>query len=157
MNSPRARLRETRGYSVLELMVVVLLIGILASLATPAMNTWVNRTRTTGALNRINSDVAYARVYAVREARSVWVQIGDDGRYSVDTLNASGVPAPLRSVDLRVDHPELSTQGTTATQLRFNARGLAQGMTGAQYFKVAAGGARDSLFVSPAGRTYRGH
>src|SRR3712207_5741690 len=104
--------RNTVGFSLPELVTVLVLIGILASLAGPSITGLVDRVKARGALDRVATDVYWARMQAVRSGRSVTVRfLPDPGctashtgaaayrRYTVTVADAAG-PREIRSAEI---------------------------------------------------------
>jgi type IV fimbrial biogenesis protein FimT len=65
--------RNMQGFTVLELMAVVLITAILTSLAVPAFNNTIRDNRVLAASNELVVAIALARSEAVRRAKSVTV------------------------------------------------------------------------------------
>lgn len=157
----RANLVRGRdGFTLIELLMVVALMGILASLAAPRMNRYVEQTKTRRALDQISTDLSQARLMAVERSQRTWVTIGANGNYTLDTLATNGVDRiPFKSVNLSSDIRGLSVVAGSANEFEFSSRGMVvnygQDSEGG-ILTLTAGSARDSLFVSPSGRVYRG-
>jgi prepilin-type N-terminal cleavage/methylation domain-containing protein len=150
---PLHKIRESAGFSLIELTVVLVIIGISASMAVPSLRSMVDRSRTHGALDRIVGDVAYARVYAIRQGRRTAIQMTSDGTYRIDTMSTGGTWAPIRIVRLRDNFEGVTVTGVT--NLEFSSRGLLMNQVSDGYVKVNRAATRDSIFISPAGRVYR--
>lgn len=142
------------GYSMIELLTVLVILGIGASIATPAIAAYVDQARSQSALDRLVADVSYARMMAVEDGRKSAIRVQADGTYTLETFTSSGSWAPIRTVRLADDYPGIVLSGTVSA-LEFSSRGLVENLAGEAYIKVSVNGARDSVFVSPAGRAYR--
>lgn len=70
--------RHRRGFSLVELLSVVALIGILATATIPAVSNAASASRRTKYLNDISSLFENARQYAVAKNTYVWVAFSDD-------------------------------------------------------------------------------
>lgn len=161
MNRTRQALRREDGYSLIELLTVLVLIAVLTSMAGPAMGRYVQQNKTRRALDLIAMDLAYARLVAVERSQRTWLRVQANGNYTVDTLAANGIdPVPVKRVNLSNDIIGLTVAEGSATQFEFSSRGMVVNY-GSETFggvlKLTAGVARDSLFVSPAGRVYRAY
>lgn len=62
-----------RGFSLIELMVVITILGILIALAAPSFATLIARSSVTKAVNNFISDTQYARGEAMRRGKSVTI------------------------------------------------------------------------------------
>lgn len=71
----------SRGFSMVETMVVLAVLAIAATLALPSFQGTLQRTRTATALNRITATLALARNHAVMRRRAVSVCPSEDGRH----------------------------------------------------------------------------
>lgn len=160
MITPRDVLSREDGYSLIELLTVLMLIAVLTSMAGPSMERYIQQNRTRRALDRIAMDISYARLTAVQRSQRTWLRISPDGSYSVDTLSANGDPIPMKTVDLSGDIVGLTVVAGSATEFEFSSRGLVVNYGSESeggVLRVVAGAARDSLFVSPTGRVYRAY
>lgn len=158
MNTSARTLRSNGGYSLLELMTILVVIGILVSLAAPAMGAFVDSTRTRAAINELSSDVALARVMAVREGRFVRLNVVSSSAYAVETQAADGTWETLKTVDITNEHPALRISDGGLTTVEFNPRGtVASGWDGDRSIEITLGESSESISVSGAGRVYRGN
>jgi len=65
--------KRNKGFTLVELMIVVLLMALLAAIAAPAYRTYMARSRVSGAARMVQSDLAAARMDAVNMNRRVKV------------------------------------------------------------------------------------
>lgn len=161
MNRTHDVLRREGGYSLIELLTVLVLIAVLTSMAGPSMQRYVAQNKTRRALDRIALDLSHARLMAVERSQQTWVRIQPNGNYTVDTLATNGVdPVPVKRVTLSNDIVGLRVVEGSATTFQFSSRGMVINYgseTDGGVLRMTAGGARDSLFVSPSGRIYRAY
>lgn len=156
MISPHRLLRSRHGYSLIELMVVVVLIGLVVSIAGPSLQGSVTRQRARRALDQTLADVAFTRVIAVREGMPTEIEFTASGRYTMRRLPPGGSPVTLRTVELWREYPGVGLDVVTGVaKLQFSSRGLLRNLSSDGFIKIASSSARDSAFVSPAGRVYR--
>ncbi len=78
-------MKKERGFTILELMVVVALTGILLTIGVPNFQTLMANNRITSQLNLFSSSLALARSEAVRSNQRVVVCPSDDGATCTDT------------------------------------------------------------------------
>ena len=94
--------KHTQGFTLLELMITITLIGIMATIALPAMKDFVTRQRLAGDVSRITSVFGFARTEAVRRNQPVLICGGI-------TIKSDGTP----------DHKCNKIQGANKALLAF--------------------------------------
>lgn len=73
-------LRQARlGFTMLELMVVIAIVAILASVAIPSFRTMIERNRVAGAVNQFVGDLQFARSEAIKRGSPVVICASTDG------------------------------------------------------------------------------
>ena len=145
--------RRDAGFSMIELLTSLVLVAVIVSVVAPSMDGYVDRMRTRRALDRLVSDVAFARVTAIQQGRRTAIRFLGEGQYTIDTLSTSGSWGALRTVSLRDDFRGVSIS-SGATSLEFSSRGLIQNVSDG-IIRMERGTVRDSVFVAPTGRIYR--
>ena len=63
--STRTYLRSSRGFTLIETMVIIVIIGILAGLTIPSFARYLQRQKVIGARNELMADLQYARSLAI--------------------------------------------------------------------------------------------
>lgn len=142
------------GFSMIELLTVLVVIGIGSSMAAPALTQYVHESRTQGALDKLVADVSYARLLAIRQGKPSAVRLSSDGSYRIETRSTAGVWTPVQTVRLRDNYRGVSISGSTMS-LEFSSRGLVTNLGSDVSLKLSTPHAADSVYVSPAGRVYR--
>jgi prepilin-type N-terminal cleavage/methylation domain-containing protein len=112
-----------RGFTLTELMIVVVLMGLMAAMAGPRMARWVQTIGQRGAFNQLISDLSLARIQAVRQGTTVSLNVIDANSYDV-TVDAFGAnPARvLKRVDLDQTYPG-TTLDPASGRIAFDSRG----------------------------------
>lgn len=79
-------MHRTRGFTMIELMTTVSVIGILAGIAAPSLNSLIEHQRTSAAINSLTTHMALARVAAItRNRRAVLCPSMDGSQCRTDT------------------------------------------------------------------------
>lgn len=149
--------RNNRGFTLLEIMIVIAIIGIVGAIAIPNMIGWRGKRQLESAARNFNSDMQLARIAAIREAQTVSVVIDTAaGNYQmfVDyndnyTLDAGGGDRELRNVTLPAA-VTISASTFTGDNTQFNSRGRPN-ILGTLTFRSTAGETRD-VVLSKMGR-----
>lgn len=83
---PMRAAHRPRGFTLIEMVVVMVLGVLLVGMAVPAMQAMVARVRLEGVVNELGVDLQYARAEAVRRRDAVAVQVDAQGSgYTVGT------------------------------------------------------------------------
>lgn len=64
-------MNKNKGFSLIELMVVIAIIGIIASMAVPALMNMLQRNRLKTAVQSLQDDLQYARTLAIKQSQNI--------------------------------------------------------------------------------------
>jgi len=143
------------GYTLLELLVSLTLLGILASLAAPSMMGAVHRVRMQAALDNLSRDIFYARMLAVRSGRRVEMRFVQPLPPCVESYAIVVVSAPeseAKRVDVRDSAGSLCLRKNGPAVLAFSSRGRPNWNLS---FWIRQGQMVDSLTLNQLGRLHR--
>lgn len=150
MRAPACR----AGFTLIEMLTAVVIIGILTSLAAPRFSTQLQRLRARAALDELSAVIVRARALAVLRGERVVVRLrpahGCAHSYVIaaaatrQVLDSVPIPAGARHVCVRSNHRQ---------HLAINSRGVLIGSP--RTIRARAGTQADSLTISIAGRVYR--
>jgi prepilin-type N-terminal cleavage/methylation domain-containing protein len=134
------------GFTVIEMVFVLVALAILAGIAIPNMSGVVSQTHVNDVSTQLTTDVAYARMLAVRSGAPVSIALSGTS-YQILANGTVG-----KRVDFAQSHPGLLI--APETELVFNSRGLlAAGAS--QTITITRQGQVGTLRILPTGRTYR--
>ncbi|HEX2187858.1 MAG TPA: GspH/FimT family pseudopilin [Longimicrobiaceae bacterium] len=144
------------GFTLVELMAVLILIGIGVSMAAPRVTSMASRNKAEGAISRLGADMAYARILAVRWGRPTSLRFSASGTEYTVTVDTAGTASPnfrvVKRVSIDRDFAGISLS-PPAAQVSFTPRGMVTAGEGT--FTAGHGAVADSLLLFPTGRTYR--
>ncbi len=152
------------GFTLHEMLVVVVIVGIAAAIAAPRMEALAAVVRTRGAANRLASDLAYTRQLASRtgqRARLVLERSGDcpappgwtaGHRYRVMRAGRDSVAAVR---DLRVDGAPLCLASNGSGPVVFRSSGVLMGFDNRTLVLRQGRYPPDTLTISAVGRVRR--
>jgi type IV fimbrial biogenesis protein FimT len=93
MITMRTHRRATAGFTLVEMMVVIIIMAVMLAWALPSYKNLVTQYRLSGELNDIQTDVELARSAAIREGINVSMCPTDDPTNAAPTCTAAGAGA----------------------------------------------------------------
>lgn len=144
------------GYTLVELLTVVTLVGLLSSAAVPSLGGALDGLRVQSLVRRLTGDLHLARLLAVRDGRAVDVLFlsepgGCVARYRIDRRARPAAPLVR---EMGVEAPAVCLTHNGGARLTFDPRGMAR--SGGRRLTVRSGVAADTVVVSFAGRIRTG-
>jgi len=118
MNTPAACAPKSRGFTLIELMVVVALAAVLLSLAAPSFTGFLAKKRVEGVLSELTTDLQYARSEAVSRNAPVRISFGTYC-YVITAQPADGT-TPTSSCS-QTTNPTLGTGATNVKQVQLKS------------------------------------
>ena len=116
-----------RGFSMLELVVVLALVGVLLLVSMSITSNVILKSRFAGGVNKIIADIAYAKELASKENRWVKIDFKNDGKtYTIEKQKVLGDLSQFDVVKTRQPMEGrmfFTPGGTDVTDFAINSRG----------------------------------
>lgn len=146
--------QSKQAFTLVELLVTLLVVGVVATLALPAFNGLFERSRATTEVNDLAKALQYARLEAVNRAASISVKPLDNTNWN------KGIQVLVGNTKLH-EFPSMSASSSLSekngvTTVEFNSVGALSQPTSAAEFNYANGNSSSQLLVCVTGRVVVG-
>lgn len=147
----------SRGFTLIEVVVVVLLVAFLVTIATLDFNSWIKKYQTESQTREMYADLEQLRLNAIQRKQRTAVYFGPNS-YVFRVLTSAGLPQPYFRKTFNYEIKKglaLATFNIATDIVEFDSRGLTSNpltivVTPVQY------GAGDNCIVISAGQTNLG-
>jgi Tfp pilus assembly protein FimT len=157
---------DREGYTLMEVLVGICIVGILCSLFAPDWSSYAARMRVRSASNQLVADLAYTRMLAAQAGRTTALVLepspdcsiryrGRTTGHRYRVVSDADPDVALRTVDLRRDGGRVCMEmNGSGTRIAFNSRSLPREFMNRTVW-VHEAAAVDSLTLSAVGRVLR--
>jgi prepilin-type N-terminal cleavage/methylation domain-containing protein len=147
---------STRGFSLLEMTIALIIVAILSALAVPQFRAQIDRIRVHAALDHVVAELYRTRMLAVESGGPAQLVLQADASGCVRRLRVVALPAGVaRTSNAGITLPGLCLRHSGDSIIRYNSRGILR--PPARSLRVVYGSFADSVLLSIAGRIRRSY
>ena len=151
--------RSRAGYSMVEILTVLVILGILTMIAMRKLSSFTGVSRRQGALGQVVADVGFTRMAAIRSGNVAKMTLNSTGtEYTVGVRDETGAYRTVKTVKISMSYPGV-TVTPVSDSLVFDGRGLRRSSSSNStlYVSQTVGSVttRDSIVISPIGKVNR--
>lgn len=149
--------RNRRGFSALELMIVLVIMGVMFGIAAPRMVEMRERNSLNSAKQKLTGAIAAARAAAIQRGRPTTFQVSGNS-IEVTVMEPNGSTSDIvPNTSMQIFGTTLSTPVGGATAITYDSRGNASSSLAQRaVFVLEKGPRRDSVCVSRFGMLMTG-
>lgn len=153
---------RNKGFTLIELMIVIALLGIMAGVMTPSFLQWRDRSKVQGDAGNLRAAFETAKLRAIKHNTNVVVTFPDTTSFQafIDTNNNGAQDAGEDTLFNRTLAPGVTITNNTfsGNDMAFNPRGMANGPNSTGTITMTSPrGERYSVVVSSFGRIRMEH
>jgi prepilin-type N-terminal cleavage/methylation domain-containing protein len=113
-----------KGFSIVEIITTMFLIGILTAIAIPQTKVWIDHYRLRGATRLVWGDLQSAKMTAIKTNQTITVTFDSTTSYSFSQAGST-----IFTRNLTQDYPAITIAKTGGGNLTFGSTGLTQNAT----------------------------
>ncbi len=117
------RHQKNQGFTLIELAVIVIIVGVLAAISVPSFLSWLQSRRMSDALSTLEGAFKEGQRQAIRQNRNCTLTIGTGTNPTITATPSTCLPTGTRSfqnVNLRTN---MATSGVSGNTVRFGFQG----------------------------------
>lgn len=149
----RTVLRSRQGYTLTEMLIVVVMVGMLTMISLPKFSGLVERNKLTAAREEITAALATARSAAVQKGRTATVVFSGNRMWVTVVTSNAGTTTTVVPVKSLMTLYSVSIVASPDTSVTFDMRGFANPRLATKgKFVLTKGARRDSVCITTAGQ-----
>ncbi len=135
------------GFTLMELMVIIAIIGILTAVATPNVISWRNNAQLNGAVREVKAAIENVRMAAIKSNLDASLTFDGTRTFTTQTQELVGGTPNTKTVNHQLA-PNVTVADNAGGTLTFNSRGMTANM---MMITVTRGGSSRTITVAITG------